>query len=103
MKNEEELAFMVQLPADFPLANLQKIALMLEKADVFAPAYIPSEVGMYHLMGHFYGSMVDNVSLILATERNIVSRLVKATTGRKVDGRQRLPAAVLVFTQCLNI
>lgn len=103
MKNEEEMTFMVQLPADFPLADLQKIALMLEQADVFVPGYIPPDVGLYHLMGHFYGSMVDNVSLILLPDRNIVSRLAKATTGYKADDQQRLAAAVLAFAQCLDI
>lgn len=103
MENEEETTFMVQLPADFPLADIQQIALILEKADVFVPGYIPPDVGMYHLMGHFYGSMVDNVSLILLPDRNIVSRLAKATSGCKVDDQQRLAAAVLAFAQCLDI
>lgn len=103
MENEGKMTFIVQLPADFPLTDLQQIALMLEKADVFVPGYIPPEVGMYHLMSHFYGSMVDNVNLILLPDRNIVSRLAKAITGCKADDQQRLAAAVLAFAQCLDI
>jgi hypothetical protein len=103
MEDEEEMTFMVRLPADFPLADLQQIASMLERADVFVPGYIPPDVGMYHLMGHFYGSMVDKVSLILLPDRNIVSRLATVTTGCEVDAPQRLAAAVLAFAQCLDI
>lgn len=49
MEDEEDITFMVQLPADFPLDELQQIASMLEQADVFVPGYIPPDVGMYHL------------------------------------------------------
>jgi hypothetical protein len=103
MEDEEDMTFMVQLPADFPLDELQQIASMLERADAFVPGYIPPEVGMYHLGGHFYGSMVDKVSLILLPDRNIVSRLAKATTGAEADDQQRLAAGVLAFAQCLDI
>jgi hypothetical protein len=103
MENEENMTFMVQLPADFPLADLQQVASILEQADVFVPGYIPPDVGMYHLMGHFYGSMVDEVSLILLPDRNIVSRLAKLTTGCAADDQQRLAAAALAFAQCLDI
>lgn len=103
MEDEEDMTFMVQLPADFPLADLQQIASVLEQADVFVPGYIPPDIGMYHLMGHFYGSMVDKVSLVLLPDRNIVSRLAKATTGCEADDQQRLSAAVLAFAQCLDI
>jgi hypothetical protein len=103
MDDEEDMTVMVQLPADFPLTELQQIASMLEQADVFVPGYIPPDVGMYHLMGHFYGSMVDRVSLVMLPDRNIVSRLAKATTGCDADDQQRLAAAVLAFAQCLDI
>lgn len=103
MEDEENMTFMVQLPADFPLDELQQIASMLEKADVFVPGYIPPDAGMYHLGGHFYGSMVDKISLVMLPDRNIVSRLAKATTGSEADDQQRLAAAVLAFAQCLEI
>lgn len=103
MKDEEEMTFVVQLPADFPLADLQQIASMLEQADVFVPGYIPPDIGMYHLMGYFYGSMMDKVSLVMLPDRNIVSRLAKATTGCEADDQLRLAAAVLAFAHCLDI
>lgn len=103
MEDEEDMTFMVHLPADFPLADLQQIASKLEQADVFVPGYIPPDIGMYSLIGHFYGSMVDKVSLVLLPDRNIVSRLARATTGYKADDQQRMAAAVLAFAQCLNI
>lgn len=103
MEDEDDMIFMVQLPADFPLADLQQIASMLEQADAFVPGYIPPDLGMYHVMSHFYGSMVDKVSLVLLPDRNIVSRLAKATTGCQADDQQRLAAAILAFAQCLNI
>jgi len=103
MEDEEDMTFMVLLPADFPLAELQQIATMLERNDVFVPGYIPPDVGMYDLMGHFYGSMMDKVSVVLLPDRNIVSRLAKATTGCKTDDQQRLAAAILAFAQCLDI
>lgn len=100
---QEEMTFMVQLPADFPLDELQQIASMLERAQVFVPGYIPPDVGVYHLGGHFYGSKIDNINLIMLPDRNIVSRLAKATTGGQADDQQRLAAAVLAFAQCLDI
>lgn len=100
---EEDVTFMLQLPADFPLADLQQIASMLEQADVFVPGYIPPDVGSYHLMGYFYDSMLNNVSFVLLPDRNIVSRLAKATTGHEADDQQRLAAAILAFAQCLEI
>jgi len=103
MEAEEDMTFMVRLPADFPLADLQQIATMLEQEDVFVPGYIPPDVGMYDLMGHFYGSMMDNVSVVLLPDRNIVSRLAKATCGCKADDQLRLAAAVLAFAHCLEI
>lgn len=103
MDYEDDTIFLVQLQPDFPLADLQQIASMLERADVLVPGYIPPDVGMYHLMGHFYGSMVDKVSLVMLPDRNIVSRLAKATTGCEADDQQRLAAAVLAFAQCLDI
>lgn len=36
-------------------------------------------------------------------DRNIVSRLAKATTGSEADYQQRRAAAVLAFAQCLDI
>jgi hypothetical protein len=103
MEDEEDMAFMVQLPTDFPLADLQQIASVLAQADVFVPGYVPPDIGMYHLMGYFYGSMVDKVSLVMLPDRNIVSRLAKATTGCEADSQMRLAAAVLAFAQCLDI
>ncbi|UHQ24716.1 hypothetical protein LVB77_08530 [Lysobacter sp. 5GHs7-4] len=103
MENEENMTFMVQLPADFPLSDLQQIASILEQSDVFVPGYIPPDIGMYHPMGHFYGSTIDKVGIILLPDRNIVSRLAKATTGHKADDQQRLAAAILAFAQCLDI
>lgn len=103
MEDEEDMTFMVRLPTDFPLADLQQIATMLEQEDVFVPGYIPPDVGMYNLMGHFYGSMMDKVNVVLLPDRNIVSRLAKATSGCKADGQLRLAAAVLAFAHCLDI
>lgn len=103
MEDEESMTLMVQMPADFPLADLQRIASILEKEDVFVPGYIPPDVGMYDLRGHFYGSMIDKVSVVLLPDRNIVSRLAKATTGCKADDQQRLAAGILAFAQCLDI
>lgn len=103
MDYEDDMTFMVQLHPDFPLADLQQIASMLERADVFVPGYIPPDVGMYHLMGHFYGSMVDKVSFVMLPDRNIVSRLAKATTGCEAGNQERLAAAVLAFAHCLDI
>ncbi|MBB3800635.1 hypothetical protein FHR47_000869 [Xanthomonas arboricola] len=103
MEDEESMTFMVHLPADFPLEELQQIASMLERADVFVPGYIPPDIGIYHLGGHFYGSMVDKISLVMLPDRNIVSRLAKATSGGGADEQQRLAAAVLAFAQCLDI
>lgn len=103
MEGEEDMTFMVQLPADFPLTDLQQIASTLEQEDVFVPGYIPPDVGMYDLMGHFYGKMVDKISVVLLPDRNIVSRLAKSTTGHKADDQQRLAAAILAFAQCLDI
>lgn len=76
---------------------------MLEQADVFVPGYIPPDIGAYHLMGYLHGSMVEKVSFILLPDRNIISRLAKATTGHEADGQQRMAAAVLAFAQCLDI
>ena len=42
---------------------------MLERADAFLPGYIPPVVRMYHLGGHFYGSIVDRASPILVLDR----------------------------------
>ena len=103
MEDQEKMRFMVQLAPDFPLGELQQIALMLECADVFVPGYIPPAVGMYDLGGHFCGSMIDKVDLIMLPDRNIVSRLAKATTGAPADDHMRLAAAVLAFAQCLDI
>lgn len=103
MEYEEDMTLMVRLPADFPLADLQQIGRMLEQEDVFVPGYIPPDVGMYDLMGYFYGSMMDKVSVVLLPDRNIVSRLATATSGRKADDQLRLAAAVLAFAQCLDI
>lgn len=94
VENEDDITFGVYLPADFPLGDLEQIASMLEQANVFVPGYIPPDVGMYHLMDYFYGSMVDKVDLIMLPDRNIVSRLAKATIGRAADDQQRLAAAV---------
>lgn len=103
MEKEEDMTFVVQLPADFPLADLLRIASILEQADVFVPGYIPPDVGLYDLAGYFYGSMADDIDYVLLPDRNIVSRLAKATTSCKVDGQQRLAASVLAFVQCLDI
>lgn len=103
MEEEENMTFVVQLPADFPLADLLRITSRLEQADVFVPGYIPPDVGLYDLAGYFYGSMTDDMDYILLPDRNIVSRLAKATTGCKADDQQRLAATVLAFAQCLDI
>src|SRR5690625_7582481 len=103
MEEEENMTFVVQLPAAFPLADLLRITSRLEQADVFVPGYIPPDVGLYDLAGYFYGSMTDDMDYILLPDRNIVSRLAKATTGCKADDQQRLAATVLAFAQCLDI
>ena len=103
MENVEDMTFVMQLPADFPLDELQQISSILERADVFVPGYIPPDIGMYQLEGYFYNTMVEEVQMIMLPDRNIVSRLAKATIGGKADDQQRLASAVLAFAQCLDI
>lgn len=103
MKNEKDMTLMFGLPPAFPLIDLLQATSILEQANVLVPGYIPPDVGMYHLAGFFYGSRVDRISYVLLPDRNIVSRLAKATTGAEADCQQRLAAAVLAFAQCLEI
>ena len=70
MEKEEDMTFVVQLPADFPLADLLRITSILEQADVFVPGYIPPDVGLYDPGGYFYGSMADDIDYILLLVKN---------------------------------
>lgn len=100
---DELLNFLFKLPRNFPLADFQQIASMLEQADLLVPGYIPPDVGMYDLRGYLYSSMVEGIRIVMVPDRNIVSRLAKATMGCVANDQQRLAAAVLAFAQCLEI
>lgn len=103
MGDEVDDMVLVTLPADFPCADLLEVAQILERGGVFVPGFIPPEVGLYDPAGYLFASEVEDKSLILLPDRNIVSRLAKATIGGPVDDQQRVAAAVLAFAQCLDI
>lgn len=43
MEDEEDMTFMVELSANFPLADHMKVASVPERADVCVLGYIPRE------------------------------------------------------------
>lgn len=103
MTVDEQMSVLIQLPTDFPLDDLVQIASTLERGDVLVPGYIPPDVGLYDIRGHLIRRELDRKELVLLPDRNVVSRLAKATTGVAADAQTRTAAAILAFAQCLDI
>lgn len=87
----------------FPYDDLKEISGVLAKAELLVPGYIPPEIGLYDLQGFLYEHHICGTKTVLLPDRNIVSRLARAAQGGTVDEHCRLAAAVLAFSQGLNI
>lgn len=104
---EDDMEVVLVLPPEFPYPQLQEIASVLEKADIFVPGYIPPPIGLYDVDGFIHHAWVDKFETILLPDRNVVSRLAQVAKGEPLTGgdhAQRLvAAAILAFAQCLDI
>lgn len=100
---DEDLNILIQLPEGFPYPDLLEIAKKLQCANVFVPGYIPPSIGLYHPDGFLYGSSVEGVNTVLLPDRNIVSRIAQVAKGEVINDERRVAAAVLAFSQCLDI
>jgi len=103
--DDQNSAFAIRLPDDFPLQDLFEISSCLNEVDVCVPGYIPPEVGLYHPYGYFYEHEVEYIKTMLIPDRNVVSRFAQLAQGKPVqkDQHLRTAAGLLGFCQCLDI
>ncbi|MYN11233.1 hypothetical protein [Pseudoduganella aquatica] len=101
----DDTEFQIYLPPGFPLDDLFDISEQLGKADICVPGYIPPEVGLYDIRGHFYESRKNGVQTILLPDRNMASRFAQLAEGKVIpnEEQRRASAALLAFAQCLDI
>lgn len=100
---QENISYFLQLPEDFPLTDLRKISQNLFDKDVFLPAYIAPEIGLYAIEGFFYGADVEKLSYRIFPDRNLISRIVSIARGKPTNEHSKLAANVMAFAQCLDI
>jgi hypothetical protein len=100
---QENISYFLQLPEDFPLTDLRKIAQNLSDEDVFLPAYIAPEIGLYEVEGYFYGADIEKLSYRIFPDRNLISRIVSIARGNPTNQHSKLAANVMAFAQCLDI
>lgn len=96
--------FTCQLPADFPIDDIEAVAKQLMAADLLLPGYIPPSAGIYQPKVYLYARQ-EKLRTVILPDRNIASRIAQLARGMKTDGDKHLglSAGLLVFAQCLEI
>lgn len=102
---EEEGAFFLYMPQDFPVEDLYEVAEILLDANIFVPGYVPPEVGLYEPKGFLYEMHALDLETVVLPDRNVASRLAQVIQGKPVteDHQRRVAAAMMAFSQCLDI
>lgn len=100
---QENSPYFIQFPEDFPITDLRKIARNLSDEDIFLPAYVAPEIGLYEIEGFFYGADEEKLSYRIFPDRNLISRIVSIARGNPTNAHSKLAANVMAFAQCLGI
>lgn len=98
-EDDEEPGGLLMLPDEFDYDAMVEVASHLESSGVFAPGYIPPDVGMYCLDGFIYSRYVEGEKTVLLPDLNIVSDLAQMARGENSDKTRRTSAAILSLCQ----
>ena len=101
----DEAVFLV-LDPDFPLDDVEKIAVFLRQAVCLVPGYIPPDAGLLDVLAIDYTQNVQGFELFALPDRNLVSRMAKVAregSSGRMDHPTRIAASLMAYCQCLNI
>ncbi|HEY2395806.1 MAG TPA: hypothetical protein VGH81_07515 [Rudaea sp.] len=97
------MTVILQMPADFPYADLHAVAALLAQTQVFVPGFAPAPDGLYSPESYLFQRRVNDVEFVILPDRNLASRMVRVGLGGPADQYCRLAAAVMAFAQCLDL
>ncbi len=83
--------FTCQLPADFPIDDIEAVAKQLMTADLLLPGYIPPSAGIYQPAVYLYARQ-EKLRTVILPDRNIASLIQQADHAMykaKNEGRNR--------------
>jgi hypothetical protein len=101
--NDERLEALIKLSAEFPMRELMFVGDNLRKADVLVLDRPDPDFDVCSPIDHIGLSLLDRGAAVLLPDRNVVSRMAQLAKGQRIDSHGRNAAAILAFSQHLEI